>query len=121
MFPRVEHYDSSSTPAYVVYMASIACNHTSLYAPTWIVSELKRVAAYQGRVELVRTDSFSWHVDMDHLEESWTCVKNLGLKEAFAIQKLDVRCRSYDQQESDPQQKEEGKEEQEPQLVHEEL
>ncbi|SPO30997.1 related to SMP3 - alpha 1,2-mannosyltransferase involved in glycosyl phosphatidyl inositol biosynthesis [Ustilago trichophora] len=122
MFARIEHYDSSWSPEYLVHMASIACNHTWMYAPTWIVSQLKQIADDRGRVELVKVESFNWHVDMDHLGQSWSSVKDLGLKEAFAIQKLHVRCTSHAPQESAQPQMEESKDEaQEPQMVHEEL
>lgn len=95
MFPRVESYDSSFSPAYAVRMASIACNHTSLYAPSWIIPQLESRAELVGRVELVKVESFTWHVDMDHLGETFGLVGELGWRDAFAIQKLDVRCKTH--------------------------
>ena len=95
MYPRVEDYDSSNSPAYVMRMASIACNHTTLYAPAWVVPDLNSQAIWEGRVELWSTGKFGWHVDMDHLPETWEAVKEVGWKEAFAIQKLEIRCKSY--------------------------
>ncbi|UTT90576.1 hypothetical protein NDA17_007397 [Ustilago hordei] len=95
MYPRVEDYDSSNSPAYVMRMASIACNHTTLYAPAWVVRDLNSQAIWQGRVELWSTSKFGWHVDMDHLPETWEAVKEVGWKEAFTIQKLEIRCKSY--------------------------
>ncbi|TKY88841.1 hypothetical protein EX895_002082 [Sporisorium graminicola] len=92
LFPRVEHFTSESTPAYIVHSASIACNFTWVYAPTWIVPTLEAEADKQGRVQLVKVGLFGGHVDMDHLGESWQAVARVGFKEAFAIQKLEVQC-----------------------------
>ena len=121
MFPQVEHYDSRTTPAYVVHMASIACDHTSLYAPTWVVDDLHNAAAQRTSlhsVDLVPSETFGWHVDMDHLAESWKSVRKVGLKRAFAIQKLDVRCTGFVEQSADQQEKEKKEE---PALAHRDL
>lgn len=92
MFPRVEHFTSSSTPGYVVRTASVACDDTWIYAPGWVVEQLKVEAGRQGRVELVKVRGFGGHVDMDYLQESWEVVGRVGVWEAFAVQKLEVRC-----------------------------
>lgn len=99
MFPRVEDYDSSNSLAYVMRMASITCNHTTLYAPAWVVPDLNAEAEWVGKVELWRIGRFGWHLDMDHLPETWAAVKEVGWREALAIQKLEVRCKTYPREE----------------------
>ncbi|KAJ9474876.1 GPI mannosyltransferase 4 [Pseudozyma hubeiensis] len=99
MYPRVEGYDSHTHPGKLVHEASIACDHTWVYAPTWVVGGLQEEAHRQGRVQMVKVGMVSWHVDMDHLGESWALVKDVGWKEAFAIQKLAVQCIKHTQKE----------------------
>ncbi len=60
-----------------------------------------------GNVELNRVESFTWHVDMDHLGESRALVGKVGWKEAFAIQKLEVRCRNGSNDSQEPENEEE--------------
>ncbi|GAC94908.1 glycosyltransferase [Pseudozyma hubeiensis SY62] len=97
MYPRVEQYDSATDPGKLVHMASTACDHTWVYAPTWVVGGLQEDAHKQGRVEMVGVGMVSWHLDMDHLSESWALIKEVGWKEAFAIQKLAVQCIDHTQ------------------------
>lgn len=96
----VEHWDGSVSPWFIIGEAGRTCDFdTWVYAPSWIVPELREEAETEGGVvELSKVESFTWHVDMDHLGESWALVGKLGLREAFAIQKLKVRCRSASNQ-----------------------
>lgn len=114
-FSHVGSYDSSTSPADVIRMASIACDHTSLYAPSWVVGALEKETERRGDVDLRRTARWTWHVDMDHLGESFGLVKQYGLREAFAIHKLEVRCKKGGQAEdSDAKEGSQG-------LAHEDL
>lgn len=92
LYPRVEHYDGATSPAGMLYPAAWACDETWLYAPTWVVPHLQEEAKRGGRLTLVKERMWTGHVDMDHLAESWQQVGKVGLREAFAIQKLHVRC-----------------------------
>lgn len=96
LYPRVEQYDGSTSPEYVVQVASDACDHSWIYAPSWVVSDLQQHAERQAKVQLVKVDGWSWHVDLDHLGESWRLVAEVGWRQAFAIQKLHVRCERDD-------------------------
>ncbi|EST08761.1 GPI mannosyltransferase [Kalmanozyma brasiliensis GHG001] len=92
MFPRVEHYDSSTSPAGLLYPAGWACDDTWLYAPSWVVAQLQEAAEKGGNVVLIKERVWTGHVDMDHLPETLALVKKIGWTEAFAIHKLHVRC-----------------------------
>ena len=120
VFPLVEHFDSSTTPEGILNMVYSNCGRSWMYAPTWVVQELKEEAEKGGMVELERKESFWWHVDMDHLGESWALVGKVGIGETFAIQKLEVRCKDIAQEGSWEEEGVKGMGEDEP-LHHEEL
>lgn len=93
MLPHVEQYDSTYSASKLVYMASIACDHTWIYAPTWVVNHLHAEAHSQQTVDLVQVALFPWHLDLDHLAQTWATTNSVPVTEAFAIQKLHVRCK----------------------------
>ncbi|SPO30750.1 related to SMP3 - alpha 1,2-mannosyltransferase involved in glycosyl phosphatidyl inositol biosynthesis [Ustilago trichophora] len=120
-FPRVQHYDSSTTPENLVRLASISCNHTAIYAPTWIVPRLENFASLQDTVTLVKSHTFAWHIDLDHLHQYWIGATYQRSNLSFAIQKLDVTCKVVSQHVSDFNHKMQAEKQQDPTLAHKEL
>ncbi len=75
-WPHIHPFDSSNLEA-VMAKASIDCDLSWIYAPTWTVAQLKQAAEKAG-TELVKERVFGGHVDMDHLGESWAEVRRVG-------------------------------------------
>lgn len=91
----IEQHDSSSHPAEVVHSARSRCPApTWIYTPSWAVDQLMQAATHHTNgIALVPTHSFGWHLDTDHLAETWAlATHSSSFKDAFAIQKLAVHC-----------------------------
>ncbi|SNX87126.1 related to SMP3 - alpha 1,2-mannosyltransferase involved in glycosyl phosphatidyl inositol biosynthesis [Melanopsichium pennsylvanicum] len=101
---RIEHYTSCTELGYVVDQASKMCDDSWIYAPSWVRNDLEKAAQEQGKIRLELEQTWSGHIDMDHLVETWQLVKKNGLLGgnggAISIHKLAVRCKIESQHHS---------------------